>query len=91
MFVGGNLGTPLSEAALKTYSSGSQGSPYDYVVAEVSSFQLETIERFRLVAALLNITSDHLDRYPALAPYVAAKGRIFENQTAGRLCLAELR
>jgi len=82
VFVGGNLGTPLSEAALKTYGSGSQGSPYDYVVAEVSSFQLETIARFRpWIAALLNITPDHLDRYPALAPYVAAKGRIFENQT----------
>ena len=82
VFVGGNLGTPLSEAALKTYGSGSQGSPYDYVIAEVSSFQLETIARFRpWIAALLNITPDHLDRYPALAPYVAAKGRIFENQT----------
>jgi UDP-N-acetylmuramoylalanine--D-glutamate ligase len=82
VFVGGNLGIPLSEAALKTYGSGSQGSPYDYVIAEVSSFQLETIARFRpWIAALLNITPDHLDRYPALAPYVAAKGRIFENQT----------
>jgi UDP-N-acetylmuramoylalanine--D-glutamate ligase len=83
VFVGGNLGTPLSEAALKTYGSESQGSPYDYVVAEVSSFQLETIALFRpWIAALLNITPDHLDRYPALAPYVAAKGRIFENQTS---------
>jgi UDP-N-acetylmuramoylalanine--D-glutamate ligase len=53
------------------------------VVAEVSSFQLETIALFRpWIAALLNITPDHLDRYPALAPYVAAKGRIFENQTS---------
>lgn len=81
VFVGGNLGTPLSEAALDTYLSSSQGSPYDYVVAEVSSFQLESIELFRpWVAAVLNITPDHLDRYPALAPYVAAKARIFENQ-----------
>lgn len=83
VFVGGNLGTPLSEAALNTYRSGAQGVPYDYVVAEVSSFQLETIARFRpWIAALLNITPDHLDRYPALAPYVAAKARIFENQTS---------
>lgn len=81
VFVGGNLGTPLSEAALNTYRSRSQGSPYDYVIAEVSSFQLESIESFRpWVAAVLNITPDHLDRYPALAPYVAAKARIFENQ-----------
>ena len=83
VFVGGNLGTPLSEAALNTYRSGGQRAPYDYVVAEVSSFQLETIARFRpWIAALLNITPDHLDRYPALAPYVAAKARIFENQTS---------
>ena len=83
VFVGGNLGTPLCEAALNTYRSRAQGSPYDYVVAEVSSFQLETIARFRpWIAALLNITPDHLDRYPALAPYVAAKARIFENQTS---------
>lgn len=88
VFVGGNLGTPLSEAALKTYGSGSQGSPYDYVVAEVSSFQLETIARFRpWMAALLNITPDHLDRYPSLAPYVAAKARIFANQTPGDYAL----
>ncbi|HKN86928.1 MAG TPA: UDP-N-acetylmuramoyl-L-alanine--D-glutamate ligase, partial [Nitrospiraceae bacterium] len=83
VFVGGNLGTPLCEAALSTYRSRAQESPYDYVVAEVSSFQLETIVRFRpWIAALLNITPDHLDRYPALAPYVAAKARIFENQTS---------
>jgi UDP-N-acetylmuramoylalanine--D-glutamate ligase len=88
VFVGGNLGTPLSEAALTTYRSGLQRSPYDYVVAEVSSFQLESIERFRpWVAALLNITPDHLDRYPALAPYVAAKMRLFENQTSSDYAL----
>ena len=82
VFVGGNLGTPLCEAALNTYRSRGQGSPYEYVIAEVSSFQLETIARFRpWIAALLNITPDHLDRYPALAPYIAAKARIFENQT----------
>lgn len=88
VFVGGNLGTPLSEAALSTYRSGVRGAPYDYVVAEVSSFQLETVERFRpWIAALLNITRDHLDRYPALAPYVAAKARIFENQTSNDYAL----
>jgi len=81
VFVGGNLGTPLSEAALTTLCNGSQPASYDYAVVEVSSFQLETIETFRpWVAALLNITPDHLDRYPSLDPYVAAKARIFENQ-----------
>jgi len=80
-FVGGNLGTPLCEAAMASYQAGPGAGPYDYVVAEVSSFQLETVERFRpKVAALLNITPDHLDRYDSLDDYVAAKRRLFENQ-----------
>ena len=80
-FVGGNLGTPLSEAALKTCREGGEPAPYDYIVAEVSSFQLETIDRFHpWVAALLNITTDHLDRYPGMGEYVAAKARLFMNQ-----------
>ena len=75
-FVGGNLGTPLCEAALATQP------PYDYIVAEVSSFQLETVERFHpWVAALLNITPDHLDRYRSEEDYATTKARIFENQT----------
>jgi len=70
-FVGGNLGTPLIEAV---------GTPWDWLVVELSSFQLETIERFRpRWAVLLNITEDHLDRYPDMASYQAAKGRLFEN------------
>lgn len=74
VFVGGNLGAPLSEAV---------GSPWDFLVVEASSFQLETIERFRpRIAALLNVTPDHLDRYPDLLAYQKAKWRIFENQTA---------
>ena len=81
VFVGGNLGTPLSEAALETYQNP-HAPGYDYLVVEVSSFQLETIRTFRpWTAALLNITPDHLDRYPSVTPYVTAKARIFENQT----------
>ena len=72
-FVGGNLGTPLIEAT---------GGRWDWLVAEISSFQLEAIERFRpRFALLLNLTEDHLDRYPDMAGYVAAKLRIFENMT----------
>ncbi|TAJ22156.1 MAG: UDP-N-acetylmuramoyl-L-alanine--D-glutamate ligase, partial [Nitrospirae bacterium] len=88
VFVGGNLGTPLCEAALASHQWKSQGrgdakGPYDYVVAEVSSFQLETIERFHpWVAAVLNVSTDHMDRYESLQDYVATKARIFENQTA---------
>ena len=87
VFVGGNLGTPLSEAALTVYNhfeSSPEGCcPYDYAVVEVSSFQLETIDRFHpSIAVLLNITSDHLDRHATFGDYVSAKGRIFENQGA---------
>lgn len=75
-FVGGNLGVPLCEAA-------APDAAWDEVVAEISSFQLETIETFRpAVAALLNVTPDHLDRYPDVAAYAAAKFRIFECQRA---------
>lgn len=70
-FVGGNLGTPLIEAV---------GTDWDWLVAEISSFQLEAIETFRpRYALLLNLTEDHLDRYPDMASYVAAKMRLFEN------------
>jgi len=51
-------------------------------VAEVSSFQLETIETFHpWIGAILNVTPDHLDRYPSMEAYAAAKLRMFENQT----------
>jgi UDP-N-acetylmuramoylalanine--D-glutamate ligase len=89
-FVGGNLGTPLCEAALTTYQAGRAGQrlPYDYHVVEVSSFQLETVRGFHpTVAALLNITQDHMDRYLSFDDYVDAKRRLFENQTAGDVAL----
>ena len=58
---------------------------------EVSSFQLETIDRFHpWIAALLNVTVDHQDRYESLDEYVAAKQRIFENQTASDFALFNL-
>lgn len=94
-FVGGNLGTPLCDAALEACRAGGPagrgGTPYDYIVAEVSSFQLETIERFHpWVAAVLNITPDHLDRYASVDEYAEAKTRIFENQTARDFALLNL-
>lgn len=74
-FVGGNIGNPLIEAV------GSH-QIVDQVVAEISSFQLEWISTFRpQVAALLNLSEDHLDRYPDYQAYIDAKLRIFENQT----------
>jgi len=74
VFVGGNIGNPLID-----YAGGKQDA--DVIVAEISSFQLDTIETFKpKVAALLNITADHLDRYPDFDAYAASKLRLFENQ-----------
>lgn len=73
-FVGGNLGTPLVTAV---------DADADVAVAEVSSFQLEWVDRFRpAVAALLNVTPDHLDRHADFAEYRALKARIFARQEA---------
>src|SRR6516162_7379628 len=75
--VGGNIGTPV-------ISLVNQSSPDTLVVLEISSFQLETIQQFRpWIAAILNITPDHLDRHHTFQAYVDAKARIFENQQAG--------
>jgi UDP-N-acetylmuramoylalanine--D-glutamate ligase len=79
--VGGNVGHAL--AAMPGVVD-----PEAVVVAELSSFQLEHIERFRPhVAVLLNLTEDHLDRHGSYRDYVAAKLRIFENQTAEDVAL----
>jgi UDP-N-acetylmuramoylalanine--D-glutamate ligase len=93
VFVGGNLGTALSEAAIKSVQAGKHrlATPYDFLVVEVSSFQLETVERFRpWIAALLNVTVDHQDRYDSIEEYVAAKNRIFEQQTPSDYALFNL-
>jgi UDP-N-acetylmuramoylalanine--D-glutamate ligase len=83
-FVGGNLGTPLS-AAVDTPAARKDG----YVVAELSSFQLERIDRFRAhIGVLLNVTDDHLDRYQNLGAYAAAKGRLFSTQAKGDFAIA---
>lgn len=76
VFVGGNIGTPLIDYINKE-------EPAERVVVEVSSFQLDTIDTFRpAVSVLLNITDDHLDRYPDFEAYARSKGRIFMNQRA---------
>ena len=73
--VGGNIGTPLLSLATTTTDN-------TWTVAELSSFQLETIKDFRAnVAICLNVTPNHLDRYGSFADYAAAKHRIFLNQT----------
>jgi len=77
VFVGGNIGAPLIDYVEKA-------EPADRVVVEVSSFQLDTIETFRpAVGVLLNITADHLDRYPEFSAYARSKSRLFMNQGPG--------
>jgi len=76
VLVAGNIGTPLAAHALTFPADG-------LVVCEVSSFQLETTEAFHpRVAAVLNVTPDHLDRHRTFEAYLDAKARIFANQTS---------
>jgi UDP-N-acetylmuramoylalanine--D-glutamate ligase len=79
VFVGGNLGTPFVDAALHQHQ---------VAVVELSSFQLEAIDTFRPhIALLLNLSADHLDRYPDLHSYYAAKRNMFSNMTATDLAV----
>jgi UDP-N-acetylmuramoylalanine--D-glutamate ligase len=75
VLVGGNIGRPVIAMA-------PESKPETWNVLEISSFQLETIEKFRPhIAAILNITADHLDRHRSMETYIAAKARVFENQS----------
>jgi UDP-N-acetylmuramoylalanine--D-glutamate ligase len=79
--VAGNIGVALSG---RVEDMGKDG----IVVAELSSFQLEFIDKLRVhIAIILNITPDHLDRHGSLEDYIAAKARIFENQTSEDLAV----
>lgn len=79
--VAGNIGTAFSEIV-------EDSSPEGYTVLELSSFQLETIETFHPhVSAILNFTPDHLNRHKTFENYVAAKCRVYENQTAEDICV----
>lgn len=75
--VGGNIGNALiAETAV--------AQPEDWVIAEVSSFQLESIRSFKpRISCIINITPDHLDRYHSMDEYAEAKFRIFANQGPG--------
>jgi UDP-N-acetylmuramoylalanine--D-glutamate ligase len=79
--VGGNVGEPLI-----LFADGKDR--WEVLVVEISSFQLEAIEDFRpRISVLLNITEDHLDRYPSYDDYIEAKVRIFANQNSGDLAI----
>lgn len=74
-FVGGNLGVPAIKLLVHP-------AKYDYLVLEVSSFQLDICQNFRPhIGILLNITPDHLDRYSSFDEYVHSKLSLFKNQT----------
>lgn len=73
----GNNDTPLSQVMLEAVQP-------DYIVAEVSSYQLETTDTFHpLVGVVLNLTEDHLGRHGSMEAYAAVKSRIFVRQTSG--------
>ena len=81
VFVVGNIGTPYTLSADKT-------SGKSVTVAEISSFQLETIHSFRpRVSAITNITPDHLNRHHTMEEYIRVKERIAENQTGEDACV----
>ena len=78
-FTGGNLGEPLANHVAE---------PWDAIVLEVSSFQMERISSFApRVGLLLNVTPDHLDRYPDVDAYARAKGNAFAKQKSSDLAV----
>lgn len=80
-FVGGNIGTPL----LQYFADP---NPYDCVVLELSSFQLDLAGEFRPnIGLLLNISPDHIDRHGSLAAYISAKQRLFACQQPGDMAI----
>ncbi len=74
----GNIGFPFAEVVYEIYNNGVQ---IDYIVLELSSFQLEGIKNLKVhSASILNITPDHMDRYSSIKEYTEAKSKIFQNQ-----------
>ena len=81
VFVVGNIGTAYTQEALKMTDNS-------VIAAEISSFQLETIENFHpKVSAILNITPDHLNRHHTMQCYIETKEKIAENQTRDDTCV----
>lgn len=84
-FLGGNVGTPLSEYAIRREKA-------DWVVAEVSSFQLDTTYTLKpAIAVFLNLAPDHLDRYATYDDYIRAKMKLKDNMTEDDHLVANLR
>ena len=88
-FVGGNLGTPLCAAIADGLVRGSATAPR-LLVVELSSYQLETLRWFPATAATVtNLTPDHLDRYPSVDAYYAAKAWLLALTIGGVSCNAK--
>lgn len=85
VFLGGNIGTPLSEYVIRRDKA-------DWVVAEISSFQLDTSFNFKPhIAVFLNLAPDHLDRYGTYEDYIAAKMKLRNNMTEEDYVILNLR
>jgi UDP-N-acetylmuramoylalanine--D-glutamate ligase len=83
-YVGGNIGNALIQETTRAEAG-------DWVVAEVSSFQLEAIRSFKpRIATILNLSPDHLDRYHSMDEYTEAKFRVFANQNVGDFFVGNL-
>lgn len=81
VFIVGNIGTPYTSVVEDTKDDS-------IIVAEISSFQLETIEQFQpKVSAVLNVTPDHLDRHKTMEAYADVKMGITKNQTKNDICI----
>jgi UDP-N-acetylmuramoylalanine--D-glutamate ligase len=77
VFLGGNIGTPLIEMAERDHG-------YDFLVLELSSFQIQGINEFKpYIAAILNLSPNHLDHHGDFQEYVQSKMKLFKNQDGG--------
>ncbi|KAK0598422.1 hypothetical protein LWI29_034509 [Acer saccharum] len=88
-FVGGNLGNPLSEAALQCFQMPSSKPRFQVAVVEVSSYQMEISKLFFCpsVAVVLNLTPDHLERHKSMRNYALTKCRVLSHMTNTKLGL----
>ncbi|KAK9123474.1 hypothetical protein Sjap_013076 [Stephania japonica] len=88
-FVGGNIGNPLSEAAIEYLASCASKPRFQVVVVEVSSYQMEIPTNFLTpsVAVVLNLTPDHLERHKTMQIYAMTKCRVFSRMNFGKLAI----
>ena len=80
VWVGGNIGNPLIDDVEKMH-------PDDLAVVELSSFQLEIMTKSPQIAAILNLTPNHLDRHNSMAEYISAKSHILTHQSPGDIAV----